>query len=159
MVRTGTRGRRTLSANLRYLEYDGNRYVLILSGDQLYRMDYRTMLAEHKRSGADVTLATVPIHADHASAFGLVQFDDTGRVTGFVEKPQTREELDKARSDVAWIESKGVEARGRDCLANMGIYLFNLETLHDVLTTTRHEDFGKQIFPELIEKLQVRVFV
>ena len=145
--------------NLRYLEYDGNRYVLILSGDQLYRMDYRTMLAEHKRSGADVTLATVPIHADHASAFGLVQFDDTGRVTGFVEKPQTREELDKARSDVAWIESKGVEARGRDCLANMGIYLFNLETLHDVLTTTRHEDFGKQIFPELIEKLQVRAYL
>lgn len=143
--------------NLRYLEHSGVRYVLILSGDQLYRMDYRQLMATHKDSGAVATLATVPITSDKASAFGLVQFDDSGRVTGFVEKPQTEPELDKARTDPAWIDAHGIESRGRDCLANMGIYVFNIETLKEILTTTDYHDFGKQIFPQIIGQRHVQV--
>ena len=145
--------------NLHYFSQPGIDYVLILSGDQLYRMDYRNMLETHKRSGAAVTIAGVPVTSDKASAFGIIQFDDAGRVTGFIEKPKTEERLAAARTDPAWLESHGVaSANGRDCLANMGIYLFDVKTLLKFLDND-HEDFGKQIFPEMIADHQVNVHI
>lgn len=143
--------------NLRYLQQPGTEFVLILSGDQLYRMDYRDMLSTHKESGADVTIAAVPVSAEQASAFGILQFDDSGRVIGFREKPKTEEELKPVRTDPTWIDAHGIESRGRDCLANMGIYLFNRDTLVEMLTQSDFQDFGKEVFPKSIETRRVQV--
>jgi len=103
--------------NLRYLQEADVDKVLILSGDQLYRMDFRQMLATHEQSRADVTIAAVPVHSSEAAALGIMRLDDTGRVEGFLEKPQTEEELELVRTDPAWIDAYGVPSRGRDCLA------------------------------------------
>lgn len=133
--------------NLRYVEESGADYVLILSGDQLYRMDYRDMLATHEQSGADVSIAAMPIKREAAHAFGIMRADDTGRVVGFLEKPKTDPEADLVRTPPEWIDAQGVASQGRDLLASMGIYLFNRATLVEVLTKTDYHDFGKEVFP------------
>jgi len=143
--------------NLRYFDDPSIEYVLILSGDQLYRMNYRAMLETHIESGADVTIAGLPVTEQEAAAFGIMIIDDDGRVTDFVEKPKTAEELDPVRTDPAWLDSKGIQSRGRDCLASMGIYLFNRKCLVDLLQQTEHEDFGKQVFPMAIENQKVQL--
>lgn len=146
--------------HLRYVEQEGIDYVLILSGDQLYRMNFEEMLKTHRESGADVTIAAVPVAAEQAKAFGIMRLDDTFRVQGFLEKPQTQEELDLVRTDPAWIEERGVQAAGRDCLANMGIYLFNRDTLIELLRGSDYTDFGKEVFPLTIRtrKVQTHLF-
>jgi glucose-1-phosphate adenylyltransferase len=133
--------------NIRSIEESKADYVLILSGDQLYRMNYAEMLATHQKCGADVTIATMPVTREAAHAFGILRADDSGRVTGFLEKPKTNEEADMVRTDPAWIDTRGVASKGRDLLASMGIYLFNYNTLMDVLTKTDYHDFGKEVFP------------
>lgn len=80
--------------NLWYLEDPTIKYVLILSGDQLYRMDYREMFATHQRTEADVTIGGLPVSRFQAGSLGIMRLDDSGRVGGFVEKPQTIEELE-----------------------------------------------------------------
>jgi glucose-1-phosphate adenylyltransferase len=145
---------------LRYVEQYGVDYVLILSGDQLYRMDFQEMLRTHQEAGADVTIGGVPMHSQAASAFGIMQLDDTGRVVGFKEKPQTEEELAEVRTDPAWIDAQGIQSNGRDCLASMSIYLFNRDTLVEMLRENDAEDFGREIFPMAIDtrKVQVQLF-
>jgi glucose-1-phosphate adenylyltransferase len=133
--------------NLRYIEQDGIEYVMILSGDQLYRMDYREMLDTHRKSGADVTISALPVSREEARSLGVMRVDETGRVVGFLEKPQTDEEIDLVRIDPTWIDTQGIQSGGRECLASMGIYLFNRDFLVDVLTKTTYEDFGKEVFP------------
>lgn len=142
---------------LRYLEQHGIDYVLILSGDQLYRMDYRTMLETHRASNADVTIAAVPVEREQAGAFGIMQLDETGRVTGFIEKPKTEEALAAARTDPAWLDEHGIRSRGREYLASMGIYLFDRDVLVEMLRQSEDEDFGKQVFPAAIESRHVQV--
>ncbi len=143
--------------NLRYIEQPGVDYVLILSGDQLYRMDFREMLDTHKQAAADVTISAVPVASQDASELGIMRLDDSGRVTGFLEKPQTEEELSHIRTDPAWIDSRGIASHGRDCLASMGIYLFNRDVLVEVLSKTNYRDFGKEIFPASIRARHVQV--
>jgi glucose-1-phosphate adenylyltransferase len=143
--------------NLRYLEQPGIRYVLVLSGDQLYRMDYRQILVTHQQAKADVTISAVPVDSSAASGLGIMRVDDAGRVIGFLEKPKTLEELEHIRTDPAWIDRRGIASRGRDCLANMGIYLFNRNTLIDLLRKTDYRDFGKEIFPTSIRSRHVQV--
>ena len=142
--------------NIQYLQEPGIEYVLILSGDQLYRMNYLDMLKTHKESGADVTLAALPMDAEAASSFGIVRVNDEGRVQGFLEKPKTRAELDLVRTDPAWIDAHGLQSRGRECLASMGIYIFNRQVLIDALTKTNYADFGKEIFPAAIRSHHVQ---
>jgi len=143
--------------NLRYVEQWNAKYVLILSGDQLYRMDFRQMLETHMRSAAHVTIAAVPVHAREAPGLGIMRLDDSGRVVGFLEKPQTPEELQHVRTNPAWLDAHGIHSRGRDCLANMGIYLFNRQTLRDVLEKTDYRDFGKEVFPASVRTRHVQV--
>lgn len=143
--------------NLRYLLQSGFDYVLILSGDQLYRMDFARMLADHQSSGAEVSIAAIPVEQREASALGIMRVDASGRVIGFVEKPKTDEQLDSVRMDPAWIDAHGVASRGRDCLASMGIYLFNRQTLIDALSESEASDFGKEIFPRAINQRHVQV--
>ena len=132
-------------------------YVVILSGDQLYRMDYRKLVETHISSGAAVTISCMPVSREAARGFGVMQLDDTGRVTGFVEKPQTDEEIDKVRTDPAWIDARGIESKGRDCLASMGIYVFNRKLLVELLENNDHADFGREVFPDAIDNHHVQM--
>ncbi|MCE5266650.1 MAG: glucose-1-phosphate adenylyltransferase [Planctomycetaceae bacterium] len=143
--------------NLRYIEQPGIEYVLILSGDQLYRMNYQDMIVSHLHAAADVTIGAVPMLSRDASGSGIMRLDDSGRVVGFLEKPKTEAELRHVRTDPAWIDAHGIESRGRDCLASMGIYLFNRDTLIDVLRKTDYRDFGKEVFPASIRARHVQV--
>jgi glucose-1-phosphate adenylyltransferase len=146
--------------NLRYMTQPGIEYVVILSGDQLYRMDFAAMLETHKRSRADVTIAAKPVHSYEASALGIMSVDPAGQVTGFVEKPKAQDQIDPVRMDPAWIDARGVASGGRDCLASMGIYVFGARVLADLLADDRHQDFGRGVFPEAINtrKVQVHLF-
>jgi glucose-1-phosphate adenylyltransferase len=143
--------------NLRYLEQKWVKHVLILSGDQLYRMDFRDMMQSHEENNADVTIAGIPVTREAARSLGIMQVDDTGRVNGFVEKPQTEEEIDQVRTDPAWIDAHGIPSGGRDCLASMGLYIFNREVLVELLQQTAHEDFGKEVFPAAINQHRVQL--
>jgi glucose-1-phosphate adenylyltransferase len=143
--------------NIRYLEQHGIDYVLILSGDQLYRMDYRKMLQTHIESGAEVTIAGLPVDREAAKSFGIMQLSDTGRVLGFREKPKTDQEIDIVRMPPEFFDERGVDSQGRDCLASMGIYLFNRDKLLELLKTSDHEDFGKEVFPACIDSTHVQV--
>ena len=131
-------------------------FVLILSGDQLYRMDYRRLIQTHRKSGADVTLACKPVDRDQARGFGIMQVDDDGRVTGFVEKPQTDDQIDSVRTDPDWIDARGVPSQGRDCLASLGIYVFDRQLLVDLLADTDYDDFGKEVFPATLSTHHVQ---
>ena len=134
-------------------------YVLILSGDQLYRMDYRKLLQTHTSSGADATIGTLPVNAEQASGFGIMRLDDDGRVHGFLEKPQNPADLEMVRTDEDWIARFGVEANGRPYLASMGIYVFNKDFLVDSLEKTDYQDFGKEVFPAAIRSRHVQAHV
>ncbi|MEX2092385.1 MAG: glucose-1-phosphate adenylyltransferase [Pirellulales bacterium] len=143
--------------NLRHLIGPGIEYVLILSGDQLYRMDYAKMLATHENFAADVTIAAKPVARSEAHALGIMRVDNNGRVVGFREKPASDAELNDVATDPAWIDAHGIQSGGRDCLASMGIYLFRRETLLDVLEKTNYHDFGREVFPASIRARHVQL--
>jgi glucose-1-phosphate adenylyltransferase len=143
--------------NLRYIQSAKNAdYVIILSGDQLYRMDYADMLQSHVEANADVTIGAMPVKKEDAHRLGVMRIDASGRVVGFLEKPQSEAELELVRNDPAIIDSLGVHAEGRECLASMGIYIFNRETLCEVLDKTDYQDFGREIFPASIRTRHVQ---
>lgn len=142
---------------LRTIQQPGIDYVLILSGDQLYRMDYQEMLETHLRTNAEVTIAALPVDPGLASQFGIMRLSDSGRVEGFIEKPKTPAELQQFRTPSDWIEKRGIPAHGREHLASMGIYLFNRDVLVDALEKTSYQDFGKEVFPASIRAKRVQV--
>ena len=146
--------------NLRYFDENDCKYVLILSGDQLYHMDYGHMLDTHIKSNADVTIAAIPVNRSEAHALGIMRCDDSGRVTGFLEKPKTDEEINMVATSPAWIDARGIPSQGRDCLASMGLYIFNKKLLFDILNKTNYSDFGKEVFPAAIRsrKVQIHLF-
>lgn len=146
--------------NLRYLQQPGIDYVLILSGDQLYRMNFDEMIETHRKADAALTIAALPVERAETPALGLMKVADDGQITGFKEKPQTEEELKPVLVDPKWIDAQGIESRGRDCLASMGIYLFDRDVLLELLETTNYRDFGKEVFPAALEnkKVQIHLF-
>jgi glucose-1-phosphate adenylyltransferase len=125
--------------------------IIILSGDQLYTMDYRILLDFHQDHGADITVAVTPVVADDAPGFGILKTDETQRITEFYEKPRL--------SDLAGKESPvspDLEAAGRIYLASMGIYVFEAQVLYDVLDARPDDhDFGKAVIPGVIHDLNV----
>ena len=126
-------------------------HVIILSGDQLYSMDYRTMLEHHEKHGADITVAVTPVRADEAPGFGILKTDDRCRITEFHEKPPLHE-LEGKESPV----SPEMEAAGRTFLASMGIYIFNAGVLTDLLESRPGDhDFGKQVIPSALQDRRV----
>ncbi|PAP79738.1 glucose-1-phosphate adenylyltransferase [Rubrivirga sp. SAORIC476] len=128
-----------------------HRRVLILSGDQLYRMDFNTFAAHHRSTWADLTVATIPVTAEDASAFGILKTDADGVITEFHEKP-TPEELPGLESPV----SAKMKEQGRVYLASMGIYMFERDVLREVLLTDESQkDFGKEIIPAAIASRRV----
>jgi glucose-1-phosphate adenylyltransferase len=143
---------------IRYVEQDPCDDVLILSGDQLYRMDFRDLMRTHRDARADVTIAVLPVPEDQVSGFGVCRLDDTGRVMGFVEKPKTEEQMAPVRIPEAWMKRQGVNAAGRPFLASMGIYLFKRQALLDLLAQEMPlvTDFGKEVFPRALATRRVQ---
>jgi glucose-1-phosphate adenylyltransferase len=142
---------------IRYVHEDRCSDVLILSGDQLYRMDFGQLLKTHRDSAADVTIAVLPVAAEAVSGFGIMRLDDTGRVIGFTEKPQTAEQMAPYHTAGEWIEKRGIPCKGRHYLASMGIYLFQRDVLFQQLNAPPPAtDFGKEIFPRSIKTLHVQ---
>ncbi|MDB5208628.1 MAG: glucose-phosphate adenylyltransferase [Flavisolibacter sp.] len=135
---------------LRHIAPFDSEYVLILSGDQLYQIDFQEMLTAHKEAGADITIATIPVTAKEASDFGICKITD-GMITSFTEKPKSGLE--------DWVSDTGEEmhAKGKDYLASMGIYIFNRQLLFDLLQEEHAHatDFGKEIIPDSIEHYKV----
>jgi glucose-1-phosphate adenylyltransferase len=143
--------------HLRYLEDPTVEYVLILSGDQLYRMDYRDMVATHRQTQADVTIGGLAVSRFAAGSLGIMKVDDSGRVKGFVEKPQTEQELAPVVMQPDWFRRQGIESEHCDCIGNMGIYLFNRDVLVDILKNNDCQDFGKELFPQFIDRYRTQV--
>lgn len=133
-----------------------SRDCMILSGDQLYRMDLAQFVATHRDSQADISIAVIPVHRSDAKAFGIMHLDEGGRVVDFVEKPQTEVDLDRSRTPAEWIDARGIPSQGRQYLASMGIYLFKTELLLHLLESTKLADFGKHIFPMVYPKYHVQ---
>lgn len=126
-------------------------YVLILSGDQLYSMDYRAMVAHHQNHDADITIATIPVTAEEAPGFGILKTDAGHVITEFHEKPPASE-LPGKESPVSPVMAE----EGRVFLASMGIYVFSKGVLRELLAANPGaHDFGKQIIPSAIESHRV----
>jgi len=141
--------------HFRNLDYD---WVLILSGDQLYRMDFRALLEQHVATGADVTVSAVLVRRDAARSLGIMQVDAERRVVRCVEKPQEPALLDSLALDGESRDRFGVEGDQENFLASMGIYLFNREVLFPLLEND-WADFGKHIIPGAIETQRVFAYV
>jgi len=124
-------------------------YVLILSGDQLYQMDFMEMIDQHEKNKADISIATIPVTAKDVPGFGILKTDESKWITQFVEKPKT--DFEYLKSDVG----AEMEAQGRDYLASMGIYVFNRKVLYDLLQGNERTDFGKEIIPQSINNHKV----
>jgi glucose-1-phosphate adenylyltransferase len=142
---------------LHFLNHDFE-YILILSGDQLYRLDFRRIIAEHAESGADLTIATIPVSRTQAQGFGIMQIDPSSRITRFVEKPKDPALLDSLRLGSAIQAQFGLDPKEDFLLASMGIYLFNREVLLKLLDNSL-ADFGKHIIPEAIQSYMVHASV
>jgi glucose-1-phosphate adenylyltransferase len=140
--------------NLRHLDLDNADHVLILSGDQLYRMDFREVIAQHEAEGAEATLAVLPVPRQEASALGILHTSGH-RIVDFVEKPQTDAELDRLALTP---QNPCPHAPDRTHLASMGIYLFRTEVLRELLADESKEDFGREIIPEAIRTAHVDAF-
>jgi len=140
--------------NLIHLTNPDWEYCLILSGDQLYRMDFQEILSQHAIKGADVTIATIPMPRSEARALGIMQISEDQRITRFVEKPKEPALLDSLRLDPAWHGKLGLEGTEESFLASMGIYVFNREVMLKLLDN-EFTDFGKHIIPAAIQTHRV----
>ncbi len=131
------------------LEYE---HILILSGDQLYQMDFAEMIATHVEKGADISIATIPVDQRDAPEFGILKTDESNTITSFIEKP-------KADILSEWVSDTGAEmqSKGRNYLASMGIYIFNKQVLNSLLKDKHPNatDFGKEIIPNSIVEFKV----
>ena len=138
--------------SLRHINGYDFEYVLILSGDQLYQMDFEEMIDNHVNSGADISIATIPVGNREAPEFGILKADENNVITSFIEKPSAELLPD-------WVSDTGEEmkAQGRNYLASMGIYVFNRKLLFDLLEKDKLDatDFGKEILPNAIETHKV----
>ncbi|HEV3223067.1 MAG TPA: glucose-1-phosphate adenylyltransferase [Puia sp.] len=137
---------------LRHLGPFESEYILILSGDQLYQMNFMDMLNNHIKQNAEITIATIPVADREASEFGILKKDDKGFITSFIEKPK-KDLLKDWTSDTGPV----MQGQGRYYLASMGIYIFNRQLLQDLLQNEYVEatDFGKEILPQSINKYKV----
>lgn len=134
--------------SIHHMENHSHEHVLILSGDQLYQMDYRKMMKKHEDNDADITIATIPVVADDATGFGIMKTNKEGFIESFVEKPD-QDELDQWKSDTP----EKFKKDGRYFLASMGIYIFKKDILNELFDEYEDAtDFGKEIIPEAIKE-------
>jgi glucose-1-phosphate adenylyltransferase len=140
-----------------FLNHDFD-FIVILSGDQLYRMDFRTVIDQHKETGADLTIATIPVGRKEASSLGIMQIQEDRRITRFVEKPKDAAVQDSLRLPREWYPRLGIADGDELFLASMGIYVFNRNIVVQLLDNSL-TDFGKHIIPRAIETHKVYSYV
>jgi glucose-1-phosphate adenylyltransferase len=138
---------------LHFLNHDFE-YMLILSGDQLYRMDFRRIIAQHVESYADVTIATMPVVRRDATALGIMEINNERRIVRFAEKPKDPALLDSLKLNREMYDKLDIEGEDDFYLASMGIYVFNREILIRLLDN-KDEDFGKHVIPSAIANYRV----
>jgi glucose-1-phosphate adenylyltransferase len=138
--------------SLKHIQNNDFEYVLILSGDQLYQMDFREMIENHVAKGADISIATIPVGEREAPEFGILKANEDHLITSFIEKP-AKELLPQWESDTG----EEMKLQGRNYLASMGIYIFNRKYLFDQLQIDKKDatDFGKEIIPASISSQKV----
>jgi len=141
--------------NLQYIDNQDIDYVVILSGDQLYRIDLLHFIDSHKSHKADISIASKPIDRRVAGGFGVLKIDQEKRIIDFAEKPQGDEVLDRLANNPQYIGTNYPE----NFLASMGIYIFNKKTLCELLMQNDKEDFGKQIIPASIKTHRVFSYI
>jgi glucose-1-phosphate adenylyltransferase len=144
--------------NMRYFLERPFDYYLILSGDQLYRMDFRVLLHQHIQSGAEITLATKPVHCGHVSEFGVMQCGVDRRITRFVEKPRDETVLNDMRMSRELLATTEANPDEELFQASMGIYVFNRNVLVKCLANEL-VDFGKDVIPQAIKDRHVSAFI
>src|SRR6202011_587187 len=144
--------------NLRYFLEGPYEYYLILSGDQLYRMDYRLLLEQHTESAADITLATTPVDRAAASAFGIMHSDSNRRIFRFEEKPKDAALLDELRIPSPLLKELGLPESSELSQGSMGIFVFNRKILIESLSND-HDDFGKHIIPGSLKRYKVMTYI
>ncbi|QIG89109.1 glucose-1-phosphate adenylyltransferase [Chryseobacterium sp. POL2] len=131
-------------------EYD---YILILSGDQLYQMNFREMIDFHEKNNGDISIASIPVNAKDATGFGILKSDEAGNITNFIEKPSS-EILPNWKSEV----SDANKREGKNYLASMGIYVFSKNVLKKLFEENDGDDFGKDFIPKAIGKYNTLSF-
>ena len=131
--------------SMRHLDKYDYEYILILSGDQLYQMDFREMIDFHIENGGDITIATIPVEAKDATGFGILKSDEENQITSFIEKPAAELLQD-------WISEVPEEEKnqGKEYLASMGIYVFGKGILKKMFGEDPGDDFGKELIPNAI---------
>ncbi len=140
-----------------FLNHDFD-YLLILSGDQLYRMDFQEVIEQHRETGADITIATIPVNRNEAKACGILQMDSEKRITNFVEKPKEDALLDSLKITSAMNAQLAIPNGNESFLASMGIYVFNRNVVTELLDNPL-SDFGKHIIPAAIKSHRVFSYV
>jgi glucose-1-phosphate adenylyltransferase len=140
-----------------FLDHDFD-YLVILSGDQLYRMDLREMVEQHAATGAEITVATIPVSREECSALGIMQMDPDQRIHSFFEKPKDPAVLDPLKLSEDVRQQLGIKLAGDAFLASMGIYVFNRDVICELLDNP-HSDFGKHIIPHAIKSRRVFSYV
>jgi len=136
--------------SMHHFEGYESEYILILSGDQLYQMDFNEMLEAHIAADAKISIASLPVNAKDATSFGILKTNDDQTISSFIEKPETKL-LPNWKSNV----SSTMKKEGKHYLASMGIYIFNKDLLIDLLEGTETNDFGKEIIPQAISEHKV----
>jgi glucose-1-phosphate adenylyltransferase len=143
-----------VTQNLQFFRHQSD-CALILSGDHLYRMDYRKFIDFHIERKADITISVFPITADRAPEFGVMKVDPGGRIVEFIEKPTNPADLERLAVSPENFKQFSIEPAGRTHLASMGIYIFNNDVLEDVLKGTAYKDFGREVIPSTIGRRKV----
>ncbi len=143
--------------NLFYLR-NVDDHIIILSGDHLYRMDYRKFFNHHLETGADITIAVKPIYEHETSGFGILKTSADGHIISFFEKPKEQKILDEYRVDQSLFKNFNIEPKDRTHVASMGIYIFNKNVLFEILNNNTMEDFGKEIIPASLKDYNVLAY-
>ncbi len=139
-----------------FAPYEEINYIIILSGDQLYQMDFRQVLDFHIKNLADITVAAIPVSAELASGLGIMRVQQDGRIIEFREKPKAKE-LPELRCEGLKLSPNGEGPR--EYLANMGIYIFHRQLLIDLLTGSTAVDFAKNLIPEAIQEHKTMAYI
>jgi glucose-1-phosphate adenylyltransferase len=142
---------------IHFMNHDWD-YLLILSGDALYRMDFRSIIEQHAETGADITVATIPVERRETVGLGIMQVDAERRITRFVEKPKDPAIQDSLKLPRDWYAPLGIKREEELFLASMGIYVFNRDIIRRLLENTL-TDFGKHVIPNAIPNLRVFAYV
>lgn len=125
--------------------------IIILSGDHLYRMDYRHFLEHHIETEADISISVKPIFEHEVSEFGIIKADKSGKIIDFVEKPKEKDVIENYKIDQELFDHFNIAPEGRTHVASMGIYIFKRDVLFELLANNDKEDFGKQIIPDSLK--------